>query len=75
MKTRTWPYGTRKSVEVLGVESFRGSRVLICAEVAGDREGHVIVGELGDEARAGDMGEIVFCQGGPAGGYWRYKAR
>lgn len=77
MQTRTWPYGTAKRVQVLDVafcliRNVR-TRVLTCVELEGEREAHILVGDGGDEAVSMDVGYIVFRQGGPTGGYWRYE--
>jgi hypothetical protein len=74
MHKRTWPYGTRKRVQVLSVSTTRFGRVVACAELDGEREGFILMGGSPDVAKEGDVGTIVFCQGGPTGGYWRYEA-
>jgi len=71
LATRTWPYGTRKKVEVIGIESG----ALVCAALDGGREGYVLFGRGNALADVGDTGEIVFCEGGPMGGYWKYEGR
>lgn len=71
MLTRTWPYGTTKPVQILSVSVTRFARIVTCAELDGDREGFVLMGGSHDQAKEG--GTIVFCQGGPTGGYWRYE--
>ena len=77
MLTRTWPYGTAKRVKVLAVEfamaNGRRVRVMACEELGDTSEAHIIVGDDGDDAAAGEFGMIVFRQGGPTGGYWRYE--
>jgi len=77
---KTWPYGTRKPVKVIEshpnckLPGGKKCRVLLCAELPEQREAHLIVGDGGDPAAAGDVGTIVFCRGGATGGYWRYSA-
>jgi hypothetical protein len=74
MLCRTWPYGTRKQVQVLSVEFVRHARVLACAELDGEREGFVLIADGGDSAVEGDVGVIEFCRGGPNGAFWQYRA-
>lgn len=63
---RTWPYGTRLAVKVIGLDPG----VCICMDE--NREGFVLIGGTGDErtAQVGDLGTIQFHNGGPLGGYW-----
>ncbi|MDE2102053.1 MAG: hypothetical protein KGL39_32705 [Patescibacteria group bacterium] len=75
LHTRTWPYGTRKKVEVLAIDFVRGVRVLTCVELTSPGEtpeGFILMGDDGDAAKEGDIGEIVFCEG-QAGAYWKYE--
>ena len=69
-RTRTWPYGTAKAVEVLEVQPG----LLMCKD--GDNEGYIIIDGYADEnaAKPGDRGTIMFTAGGPTGGHWVYTA-
>ena len=72
-RTRTWPYGTTKAVEVVEV----APEICICVDVQIEgREGYIIIGGYDDEgaAKQGDKGTITFAEGGPTGGHWRYRA-
>jgi hypothetical protein len=73
MLTRTWPHGTRKRVQVLSAEKIGTTRILACLELEGAKEGYIL--DAGDPAAEGDFGQIVFCQGGPTGSYWRYEGQ
>ena len=71
--TRTWPYGTRKRVKVLSIEFLKGMRIMACQEVDGAQEGFILMEGPNAVATAeGEIGEIVFCQGGERGAHWRY---
>lgn len=72
MRKRTWPYGTILEAEVLHLEVLSdGTRIMALKDERG--EGHFLVGTDSDEAEPGDKGLLQFCQGGPTGGYWRFR--
>lgn len=66
-RSRTWLYGTEKKVTVRGV----ARRFIICVDDS--HEGYVLLGTDSDGAEEGDTGIITFTQGGPFGGYWKFK--
>jgi hypothetical protein len=73
----TWPYGTKKKVQVIDFEPVLNSGntfLIICAE-EGTSEMFVLVrrGWPGN-VRAQDRGTITFRSGGQVGGYWEYEA-
>lgn len=78
MQTRTWPYGTRKSCEVMDVVRSGNTVGLIChADDDPADEAHVCIFNRkdtpeADTAKPKDRGTLVFTQGGPTGGYWRF---
>ncbi len=72
MQTRTWPYGTIKSVNVRGVKNFTDGMQVIVLEEPGTREAFVLH-QLPQEIASGDSGKITFTQGGPTGGYWEFS--
>lgn len=69
LKTRTWPYGTTKQVQVLVAHQ----RVVMLRDK--EREGYVLLWpNLETMPTEGDYGVITFTEGGPTGGYWKYEA-
>lgn len=73
MLCRTWPYGTVKKVKVEDVKRVsNGKSWLVMCIGIDDNEGYMLLGEL-DGAVKNETGEIVFTQGGPTGGYWKYR--
>lgn len=78
MTTRTWPYGTTRRAIVLksnlrpvGIPDHVASGQLLRDELG---EGHVCVGDAGDQAAiAGETGTLTFTKGGPTGGYWKFQ--
>ena len=78
IQTETWPYGTTRRASVL-VARWRphglDQRASDGQIIKDDRnEMHVCVGGCGDpSARDGDSGILTFTQGGPTGGYWKFK--
>lgn len=69
MKTRTWPYGTRKEVVIEVIR--RG--VIFCFDA---EEAYVLIGHglpISQLPNVGDRRTIVFTQGGPTGGHWRLE--
>lgn len=67
-ETKTWPYGSTRGAKVLGVS--------VTAQVVMDEsgEGHILcLGAHDPEAVAGDQGKLTFTEGGPTGGYWKFK--
>lgn len=79
MQTRTWPYGTRKPVEVIQVFRDLKKTVLMCQDTAPapgvKPEGYVCMyaGCVYPGVGIGDRGTLVFTEGGPTGGYWAYE--
>lgn len=68
MIKRTWPYGTKKRVEVIHVEPK------VLGLVDQQREGYLLaLHGLDPLPVKGDQGIITFTQGGPTGGYWKYE--
>ncbi len=65
-RTRTWPYGTQKTVTVVHSEK----NALVCREDA-TSEGFVLLGQ--GDVREGMPGTITFLEGGPTGGYWKFE--
>lgn len=72
MLSRTWAYGTTKRAKILDRFETRGGFELLIA-IDSDNEGHVLFGTH-SSGEKGDEGRIVFTQGGPAGGYWKFHA-
>ena len=71
--TRTWPYGTRKNVTVINSGLARAGRVVLARET-GTCEVFILVQGLEVWSPATDCeGVIVFSEGGPTGGYWRFE--
>lgn len=69
LQKRTWPYGTKKNVEVVDVA---GS---VLALIDDNEEGFLLMWPQVESAPAkGDRGMITFTEGGPTGGYWKYEA-
>lgn len=69
MKTRTWPYGTRKEVKI---RSATGN--LIIGEDGLEAFALIGHGLKGDQLPSvGSFRTIVFTQGGPTGGYWKLE--
>jgi hypothetical protein len=71
--SRTWPYGTVKSVRVVHVEESPLWRMITCIEDA-TREGFVLVTDpiCTPSPLIDDHGTITFHRGGSTGGYWHY---
>jgi hypothetical protein len=67
-RRRTWPYGTQKQVTVIHVDR----RFIICADEE-DKAGYVLLGTNSEGAKENDKGIITFTEGGPMGGYWKFK--
>ena len=74
MLEMTWPYGTKRKAKVLEARTakMRGApiSVIVCEDENG--EGHILAGTDSEECKAGDYGFVVFTNGGPKGGYWRF---
>ncbi len=70
---RTWPYGTKHRGRVLRTEKQGNTSAQFVEDLTAKREGHILVGSAGDRtANDGDEGDLVFMQGGPTGGYWKF---
>jgi hypothetical protein len=73
VKRRTWPYGTRKTVDVLSISHTAKTTVVGCVEPEGERGAFLLVRARGAiEATEGQRREIIFRPGGPTGGYWDF---
>lgn len=78
-RTRTWPYGTKKTVTVdtikLGLLSNDFDVICIEQMPNGDREGYLLIGCKNLVAvEVGKRYVMEFTKGGPCGGYWRIIA-
>ena len=72
MIARTFEYGATRRATVEDVIIDRsGHCVVIAVDELG--EGHAIVGDSAPAPSKGDVGEVVFLQGGPNGGYWSFR--
>ena len=84
-KTRTWPYGTKKRVEVLGfaqgiskdtqlhVEPLKSMKFCITCECEiREPEGFILTGVSFEGIATGETYEIEFKKGGPLGAYWDF---
>ena len=70
MQTRTWPYGTEKTVTVKGVDP----RFVICIDQS--NEGYVMMFVTHDiNPVLNERVVVQFQRGGPAGGYWKIVRR
>lgn len=76
MLTRTWPYGTRKAVEVVSFERCRNAYVIACRHLDDPQEATLIVCHasaviaLFHKPQVGQQRVIEFRDGGPTGGHW-----
>ena len=71
--TRTWPYGTKKRLKVLGCVSTEHDILITCVEPA-TGEGFMLVepcipGEI--LPSDGDEIGVEFTKGGVTGGFWK----
>lgn len=72
---RTWPYGTRKRVQIESIHSIRGARVCIVTHLD-EPESTIITlaegmfAEITPVPKEREEREIEFREGGPLGGYW-----
>lgn len=73
MDERTWPYGTQLRAKVLERTKATHAGKVVDMLVLQDRngEGHIILG-TSLHGEAGESGTLVFTQGGPSGGYWKF---
>lgn len=76
MKTRTWPYGTRKRVRVFSATMTADTTVIGVEEISlGRREIFLLILNTADVPQNFDAMTddclIEFTAGGPTGGYWR----
>lgn len=72
--TRTWPYGTtRRGIVVTKLEPPNMTPAQLIKDDQG--EGHICVGDACADFSAGegDTGTLTFTEGGPTGGYWRFR--
>lgn len=70
---KTWPYGSTRHAEVVSVEESgtRLGKIVALKDELG--EGHVLIGpSSSDPCEPTDRGVLVFTQGGPTGGFWRF---
>jgi hypothetical protein len=68
MIPKTWPYGTQRTGTLIdivkGVQFVKDDQ----------NEIHVLMTGAGDmDTKVGDKGTLTFTQGGPTGGYWKFK--
>lgn len=79
MNTATWAYGTTRRGKVLiarwrpeGLPSKASTGQLIQDDQG---EGHICVGDACADLTAndGDEGTLTFTEGGPTGGYWKFR--
>jgi hypothetical protein len=73
MKTKTWPYGTTRKATVMSIiRGHKGIQMHIVSDNTG--EGHILVNGANDEtAKIGSTGTLTFSQGGPTGGFWKFR--
>lgn len=74
---RTWPYGTRRTAELLEVLRRPGVTALVLRDGLGEHH-TLIMPARGPHAPAaglarGRTGQLVFTAGGPTGGYWNFE--
>jgi hypothetical protein len=73
-RTRTWPYGTLKTVRIVAIEKAKHKgksiHVIGCVELGPDGEGHMLAGVNPGKVKVGDVRTMEFTRGGPLGGYW-----
>jgi hypothetical protein len=64
-------YGTtrRATLKHCDVSPFGGQCLTLVDEL---NECHIIVGHASDAGKPGDTGTLIFTEGGPTGGYWRF---
>jgi hypothetical protein len=77
VNTRSWPYGTRKTVTVISSLALPSKQILlVCKDDS--NEGWMLMLRLphvAEKAARGDRGVITFKPGGMNGGYWDYEPR
>jgi hypothetical protein len=74
MQTRTWPYGTTLNCSVITRDKARHLGQLVDVLTVGCKnEAYILIGHDHGDAAVGDKGTITFLQGGPTGGYWKFK--
>ena len=75
---KTWPYGTKRRGTVQSIDYYE--QQLRCRPIQlildDQNEGHVLVGAVACDttAKAGYVGTLVFTEGGPTGGFWKFTA-
>ena len=70
IRTKTWPYGTRKQgtvIEVVKAWPIYRRVVMITGD---DGEGYILVGGNQPLVEVGDRVTFEFRRGGPTGGHW-----
>jgi len=73
--SRTWPYGTRRTVRI--ITSTPELNLIIAVDAMtpdSEQEGYILIGEP-DTAEIGDVRTIEFREGGPTGGHWKLLER
>ncbi len=76
MRSKTWPYGTKKQVTVLNVTQTKNLVGMACTEDdSGEGFALLLNTTSARNAKPGDSGVITFKPGGPTGGYWDYADR
>lgn len=74
MTTRSWPYGTRKTVRIKDIVRARTIAAVVCADEAEPSSAYALLDRLDRlNVRTGDRRTIVFTRGGPTGGHWAFE--
>ena len=74
MKTRIWPYGTRKTGKVIEVIRWADLMIIVFIEDGPAPEAFACVYRAGTvDATEGEEGTITFKEGGPTGAFWDYS--
>lgn len=70
IQTKTWPYGKVKKATMVRSRGPNYAQFVLDE----DKEMHILMRGAGDDsAKVGDIGTITFTEGGPTGGYWKFK--
>lgn len=68
MITKTWPYGTTYEVVVIS-----STKLVLAVMEPISKEGFILAMHgLKELPKVGERGKIVFVEGGPTGGHWKY---
>lgn len=69
------PFGTVVPVEVLEVKDTMGYQVSVFRQVDDPTSAYMLLNERGAVvAEPGQVGLLVFTEGGPTGGFWKWQA-